>query len=403
MLTQIFTVSELNERIKSRIEGDLMLHNMWARGELTGVKNHFSGHRYFTLKDAASEIRCVLFRGNALGIGFELKDGQNVLVYGDVEVYRARGAVQINVRSVRLDAGIGERAREFERIKQKLFDEGLFAADRKRPLPKIPSRIGVVTSPDGAALRDVVRIIGSYPGKIILSPALVQGDGAADSVSRALKALRGLADVIIVCRGGGSAEDLWPFNQEPVARAIYECDVPVVSAIGHETDVTIADFVADVRAPTPTAAARMVVPDPADLHRHISEMERRMRRAAEASIDRQRGRLDYIERSLQGRRMYTLVSDHRQRLDYLSERLVNSEGQLTVSLRTRLDMAAGRLESVSPLATLKRGYAIARSPDGRLITCAADAGVGDPIELVYSDGALECRVESRKSGMFGSE
>lgn len=402
-MTQIFTVSELNERIRSRLDGDPMLHDMWARGELTGVKNHFSGHRYFTLKDSASEIRCVLFRGNALGLGFELKDGQNVLVYGDVDMYRARGAVQINARAVRLDSGIGERAREYEQIKQKLSAEGLFAAERKRPMPKIPSRIGVVTSPDGAALRDVLRIIGSFPAKVILSPALVQGDGAADSVARALKALRGLADVVIVCRGGGSAEDLWPFNQEAVARAIYECDVPVVSAIGHETDITIADFVADMRAPTPTAAARMVVPDPEALLHHLLDLERRMKRATEVSIDRQRGRLDYIERSLQGHRMYSLVSDHRQRLDYFSERLVYSEGLTIESLRTRLEMATGRLESVSPLATLRRGYAIARSSDGGLIIRAADVLIGDKVELVYGDGVLECRVEGRRGGIFGRE
>jgi len=232
------------------------LHDLWARGELSNYVYHRSGHRYFTLKDRDSQISCVLFRNNGVRLGFELKDGQNVIVYGDVGVYRPQGRVQLMAKGIRLDEGIGYRHLQLEALKKKLADEGLFSLEHKRSLPKYPERIGIVTSPQGAALRDVLRIIGPYPARIILSPAQVQGEGAAESIALAVRALQGRADVVIVCRGGGSTEDLWCFNSELVARAIFECDSPVISAVGHETDFTVADFVADVRAPTPTAQQR---------------------------------------------------------------------------------------------------------------------------------------------------
>ena len=220
---------------------------------------------YFTLKDRDSQVSCVLFKNQVSHLGFSLRDGQNVLVYGDVSVYRPQGRVQLVAQGIRLDEGLGFRHLQFESLKKKLEDEGLFAIERKRKLPKCPERIGIVTSLQGAALRDVLRIIGHYPARIILSAAQVQGDGAEESIASALHKLQGQADVVIVCRGGGSVEDLWCFNSEVVARAIYECDSPVISAVGHETDVTIADYVADVRAATPTAAAKMAVPDLGEL------------------------------------------------------------------------------------------------------------------------------------------
>ena len=391
-LTQIFTVSELTERIKERLDSDLRLHDLWARGELSNVVNHRSGHRYFTLKDKDSQLSCALFRNYGARLGFELKDGQNVQVFGDVEVYRPRGQVQLVVRGIRLDSGLGLRHQELERLKQKLAAEGLFDAERKRSLPKYPSRIGIVTSPDGAALRDVLSIIGSYPARIILSPAQVQGDGAPESISLAVKSLQGMADVVIVCRGGGSAEDLWGFNHEIVARAIFECDSPVISAIGHETDITIADFVADVRAPTPTAAAEMAVPDVAELKSHLGLVESRMVRSLWSSLERKQERLEYLQRSLSARRMYALLAEHRQRLDDLAEHLESAQRTRLDILKNRLALAESSLDSVSPLATLSRGYSIARSPDGRLILSAEDAAPGDVIELILADGKLKCKV-----------
>jgi exodeoxyribonuclease VII large subunit len=391
-LTQIFSVSELNERIKERVETDIRLHDLWARGELSNVVNHRSGHRYFTLKDRESQLSCALFRNHGARLGFELKDGLNVLIFGDVDVYRPRGQVQLIVRGIRLDSGLGFRHQELERLKQKLASEGLFDEGRKRALPKYPACIGIVTSPDGAALRDVLSIIGPYPARIILSPAQVQGDGAPDSIAWAIRSLQGKADVVIVCRGGGSAEDLWAFNHELVARAIFECDSPVISAIGHETDVTIADFVADVRAPTPTAAAEMAVPNPEELVGYLSQAKSRMVRAVWSILERKQERLEYIEHSLSARKMYALVAEGRQRLDDLAEHLESVQMAKLETLRNRLSLSQGRLDSVSPLATLSRGYAIARSSDGRLILRAEDAVSDEVIELILSDGRLKCRV-----------
>jgi exodeoxyribonuclease VII large subunit len=389
---QIFTVSELTERIKERVETDIRLHDLWARGELSNVVNHRSGHRYFTLKDRESQISCALFKNNGARLGFQLKDGLNVLIFGDVDVYRPRGQVQLIVRGIKLDSGVGFRHQELEMLKQKLAVEGLFDEERKRALPKYPGRIGIVTSPDGAALRDVLSIIGSYPARIILSPAQVQGDGAPESISTAIRSLQGRADVVIVCRGGGSAEDLWSFNHEMVARAIFECDCPVISAIGHETDITIADFVADVRAPTPTAAAKMVVPDPEELIAYLSQARSRMIRAMWLGLERKQERLEYIAHSLSARKMYALVSEGRQRLDDLAEDLESALLTVLKSKKSSLALAQSRLDSVSPLATLSRGYSISMSLEGRLISSAEDVVADDIIELILADGLLNCKV-----------
>lgn len=391
-MTQIFTVSELTGRIKERLDSDLRLHDLWAQGELSNVVNHRSGHRYFTIKDKDSQLSCALFRNYGTRLGFELKDGQNVQVFGDVEVYRPRGQIQLVVRGIRLDSGLGFRHQELERLKQRLAAEGLFDAERKRALPKYPSRIGIVTSPDGAALRDVLSIIGCYPARIILSSAQVQGDGAPESISLALKSLQGRADVVIVCRGGGSAEDLWSFNHEIVARAIFECDSPVISAIGHETDITIADFVADVRAPTPTAAAEMAVPDVVELKSHLALIESRMIRSLWSSLERKQERLEYLQRSLSARKMYALLAEHRQHLDDLAEHLEYAQRTKLETLKNRLALAESSLDSISPLATLSRGYSIARSQGGRLILSAEETAPGDVIELILADGKLKCKV-----------
>jgi len=395
-VSQIFTVAELNSRIRERLSGDPRLRDLWARGELSNVVNHRSGHSYFTLKDRDSQLSCVLFRSYALSLGFRLRDGQNVLVYGDVDVYRPRGQVQLVARGIKVDDGIGLRQRELELLKARLAEEGLFAAERKRRLPPYPERIGIVTSPDGAALRDVLKILGPYPARIILSPALVQGDLAANSVARALESLQGLTDVVIVCRGGGSVEDLWPFNSEVVARAIFRCDSPVVSAIGHETDVTIADFVADVRAPTPTAAAELVVPDLEALFGELHNVERRLVRSLETCLDRPRTRLSYLERTLTGRKMQSLALESRQRIDYLSESLACAEQELIEDKRRRVCVAEGQLSSVSPLATLSRGYALVRAADGSLLTRAEEARTGDRVSVVMAGGRLGCRVEDQE-------
>lgn len=396
ILTQIFTVTDLNERIRDRLENDPRLHDLWARGEVSNYVHHRSGHRYFTLKDRDSQISCVLFRNNGVRLGFELKDGQNVLVYGDVGVYRPQGKVQLMAKGIKLDEGIGFRHLQLEALKKKLADEGLFSVEHKRALPKYPERIGIVTSPHGAALRDVLRIIGQYPARIILSPAQVQGEDAPESIALAVRALQGRADVVIVCRGGGSTEDLWCFNSELVARAIFECDAPVISAVGHETDFTVADFVADVRAPTPTAAAEMAVPNIDELRSLLVLAKVKMTRSLWSGLERKEERLEYLERSISAQRMYSLTEEVRQRLDWLKKRLIAAEGERRTALESQLELMEGRLAAVGPLATLSRGYAIVRSPRG-LVLNAEDVRQGEILELILAKGRLLVKVVENRA------
>lgn len=395
-MNRVFNVSELNSRIRERLTTDLRLCDLWARGELSNVVNHRSGHRYFTLKDGDSQISCVLFRGHSGGLDFELENGQNVLVFGDVEFYRPRGQVQILVKAARRDSGLGGKYLELEMLKERLAVEGLFDAERKRSIPAYPACIGVVTSPDGAALRDVLRVLGSCPARIVISPASVQGESAPESIASAISALQGTADVIIVGRGGGSAEDLSPFNSEVVARAIYMSRSPIVSAVGHETDVTVADFVADVRAPTPSAAAEMVRPDVEGLRANLEEIEGRMRRSLSASLERRREKFLDLGRTLSARRMRGIVSEQRQSLDRMTDRLVSAEDRRIDLLSGRLELAAGKLDSLSPLLTLKRGYCIALTDRG-LARRASEVVAGELLELIFADGELLCRVIERKA------
>jgi len=390
-LTQIFTVTDLNQRIADRLENDPRLHDLWARGEISNYIHHRSGHRYFTLKDQGSSISCVLFKNNGLSLDFELKDGKNVMVFGDIAVYRPQGRVQLVARALKQDVGLGLRHLQLEALKKKLAAEGLFAQERKRALPLYPERIGIVTSPQGAALRDVLRTLGPYPAAIILSPAQVQGDGAEESVASAIMALRGRADVVIVCRGGGSTEDLWCFNSEIVARAIFACDVPVISAVGHETDVTIADYVADVRAATPTAAARMAAADVEQIKEDLRTAQVRIMRALWTNLERKEERLEYLKQNVSAKRMYSLARDSRQRLDILCQNLDAAQAEKMQRLKSRLELAKGRLLAVGPRATLQRGYAIARSDKG-LILQAQNVQPGEEIELILGKGRLRCRV-----------
>jgi exodeoxyribonuclease VII large subunit len=313
-----------------------------------------------------------------------------------VEFYRPRGQVQILVKAARRDSGLGDKHLELELLKERLAAEGLFDAERKRPIPAYPACIGVVTSPDGAALRDVLRVLGSCPARIVISPAQVQGESAPESIASAISALQGTADVIIVGRGGGSAEDLSPFNSELVARAIFRSRSPVVSAVGHETDVTIADFVADARAPTPSAAAEMVRPDVERLREGLSGIQARMARSLSANLDRRRARFADLSRALSGRRMRGIVSEERQNLDRISDRLISAEDRRVEVLSGRLELAAGKLDSLSPLSTLSRGYCIALTDRG-LARRASEVVAGELLELIFADGELLCRAIERKA------
>jgi len=390
-MVHIYSVSELCTRIQDRIAGDVRLHDVWARGELSNVVNHSSGHRYFTLKDSEAQISCVMFKRHAEELDFVLRNGMNVRVFGDVGFYKGRGNVQLQVRSISPDTGIGRSAMELESLRRRLTAEGLFSPERKRPLPRYPERIGIVTSMDGAALRDVIRSLGRYPARIILSPATVQGDAAAQSMISALRALRGRADVIILCRGGGSAEDLSPFNDEHLARAIAESDAPVISAVGHEVDVTVADLVADARASTPTAAAKLAVPDVREIEQLLRNMEDQMTWAIDSHLERIRSRLDYLSRGIEARKMYAILEMRKLRLRDISRRLLDAERSIVDSRARRLEIARARLDSASPLAVLSRGYTMVVGSAG-VVCHAVDLAVGEEIRLVFSDGEACCNV-----------
>ncbi len=396
---QLLTVSQLNTYLRDLLDADDLLRDVWVEGEISSFNRHFSGHCYFTLKEGDAQIGAVMWKSTVARLAALPANGEAVLAHGRVAFYEVRGQVQLYVDMLR-PAGIGLLQAQFERLKERLAAEGLFDPSRKRPLPLLPHRIGIVTSPTGAALQDVLNILRRrYPlAEVVFAPCRVQGAGAADTIINALYALYETnVDVIIVARGGGAAEDLWTFNDEQVARAVFASPVPVVSGVGHETDTTIIDFVADVRAPTPSAAAELVSPDIANLIDDIVQMRTRLDAAmtqrlatARETVARLKLRLDL--RSPEGR-----IRRDRQRIDELIRRAATTiERRLTLA-HARLDGARGRLEALSPLATLERGYAVVHSSHGTLITDASQAAPDDRIEIIVRRGRFRARVEPSES------
>jgi exodeoxyribonuclease VII large subunit len=435
----VYTVSRLNREARGLVEGSL--GSIWLEGEVSNFARPGSGHWYFSLKDDAAQVRCAMFRQRNAGLGMVPKDGMQVLVRARASVYEARGEFQLIVDHLE-ESGEGELRRRFERLKRQLAAEGLFDSARKRPLPRLPRRIGVVTSATGAALRDILQVLrrrfAAVP--VVLYPVPVQGAGSAAQIAAAiaLASARAEVDVLVVGRGGGSLEDLWSFNEEVVARAIVGCAIPVVSAVGHEVDVTIADLAADVRAPTPSAAAELIVPDAAEWLRSLAAAEQRLagawRRRLLAwrdgldwaagrlaqlhparAVERQQQRLDDLDlrlgqavrtrlsvagHRLAARRAELLGLSPRARLSHLGQRLAVLQARLSPALAARLELARSRflgtaraLHAVSPLATLERGYAIAlRLPDGAILTASAQAPAGTDVELRLSKGRLRARV-----------
>ncbi|MEW6721339.1 MAG: exodeoxyribonuclease VII large subunit [Thermodesulfobacteriota bacterium] len=439
LFEEVLTVTELTARIKRALESSFRL--VRVEGEVSNYKLYeASGHRYFSLKDEGAQIRVVLFRGNERNVYGEVRDGQSVVVTGSLGVYEKKGEYQLYARSVEV-RGIGNLLVELERRKRKLADEGLFDPERKRPLPPFPRRIGIVTSRHGAALRDMLRVARSrFPGvSIVLAPALVQGEGAAADISAALDAMYrfGAADAILCGRGGGTIEDLWAFNEEAVVRALVRSPVPTISAVGHETDFTLADLAADHRAPTPTAAAQMAVPDRVELLERVAALVLRVRRAdthhREAARKEWRiaaGKLSDPRPLLQGKR-YALgeqeallaesarsaVREHRERVERLSASVRIHSPRAWVSarrgeaavlraravsaidagkrrLRARLDLLSGKLAALDPRAVLTRGYSIAIDrATGRAVRSVSDVRPGGPLDIQVSDGTFGAIVE----------
>ena len=390
------TISELNEIIKGTLESQL--DAVWVVGEISNLRVPPSGHCYFTLKDEKSQIAAVMFRRQGATLRFAPENGMEVLCFGRVSLYSVRGDLQLYVESME-PRGQGALYLAFEQLKQKLALEGLFAPERKRPLPFLPAAIGIVTSDKGAALYDMLRIIGDrFPDRrIVIRPVKVQGEGAAQEIAAAIAELdrSGDVEVVIVGRGGGSLEDLWAFNEEIVARAIFASTVPVISAVGHEIDFTIADFVADQRAPTPTAAAEMVVPRKADLEEQIVGLQGALLRGTQIKLEMAKETLRGLVKRLSdpGRKL----RENQQRLDELSVDLSRRFQERLRQLRDRLAHGIGRLDALSPLAVLDRGYSITHKlPEEGIVKDAGLLSLGDRLRVTFAKGKALCRVEGKE-------
>ncbi len=441
---KIWTVSELTREIRFTLEKTF--GSIWVEGEISNLRRPDSGHVYFTIKDAGAQLAAVLFRDNARDLGFEISDGQQVVALGEISVYEPRGQYQIICRRL-LPKGLGALQAQFEALKRKLDAEGLFAATRKKPIPPFPEHIGIVTSPTGAAIRDILNIINRrYPNiHIVIYPVRVQGEGAAEEISEAIDQLNALSssevltlDVIIVTRGGGSLEDLWAFNEEIVARAIASSKIPIISAVGHEIDFTIADFVADLRAPTPSAAAELVVKQRLELIETIGQLQNRLARGLRHELTELRHRVEQATVSYAFRQPENLITQYRQRVDHTTdqmrqrtEHLLAITRELVKSLNGRIqkqnpdaviaeklvrvselkartdrlahtalvsqfdhrDQLAKRLDALSHKSTLRRGYSITRLTDGRIVKTVKTVKSGDHLRTAVSDGEFGSVVE----------
>lgn len=396
-----YTPTQLNQYIKGRMDTDPILSKMLVRGELSNYKMYPSGHHYFSLKDSEGTVRCVMFRGSAAALRFRPENGMQVIAAGRVSVFPRDGQYQLYCDRLTPE-GAGELAVAFEQLKKKLAAEGLFDPARKKPLPRFPQKIALVTSVAGAAVRDMIRILGvRYPlAEVILVPVLVQGEGAAQDIAAALDLVNEnrLSDIIITGRGGGSMEDLWAFNEECVARAISRSQIPVISAVGHEPDVTIADFVADVRASTPSNAAELAVPDQNDLYTRLGSVQEYLRKTAAGMLGAHRQRLTFLAQNpaLQNPERY--FEGKRLLLDYQSQALTHALEQYVNQRRERLGRLAASLEAMSPLKVLGRGYTIAQTTQGQVVASVRQLVPGDLVHLKWSDGAASCRVEEIKTG-----
>ncbi len=382
------TVTELNQYMKNKVAEDEFLQNVYIKGEISNFKNHYTGHMYFTLKDENCLIKCIMFKSYAERMKFMPKDGMKVVVFGTVAVFERDGVYQIYCKAMKED-GIGDLYTAYNELKEKLEKEGLFDIKYKKDIPFMPKRIGVLTSKTGAVIRDIINVsTRRNPNVYIrLLPVPVQGEGAGEKIAKAIELMneQNLADVIIVARGGGSLEDLWPFNEEIVARAIFNSELPVISAVGHETDFTIADFVADLRAPTPSAAAELAVPEISKVEEMITSYQNRYRLALKKKIEYMKLRYEKCMQSRVYKEPMQGINEKYQVLDIYIKSIINSVNhKITVSRKDFMNMVM-KLDTLSPLKTLGRGYSII-SKNGKMIKSVKDLKVGDKVELKLSDG-----------------
>ena len=403
-MQKVYSVGQINTYIRNMFTQDFVLNRVSVRGEISNLKYHSSGHIYFTLKDAAAAIACVMFAGARGGLAFRMSNGQQVVVDGAVNVYERDGKYQLYATKIRQD-GAGELYEKFLELKEELEEMGMFAPEYKQPIPKFVRRLGVVTAPTGAAIRDIINIATRRnPGiRIILYPAKVQGEGAAESVAAGLAALDALGvDVIIVGRGGGSIEDLWAFNDETVARAIFSCHTPVISAVGHETDTTIADFVADLRAPTPSAAAELAVADVTAWLQALDEDALQLQRIMQRMIKDARSRLRECELRMRYAKPQQRLMQQKQRLDEYEERLRRAMQSLLEQTRHQLALIEERLRRLSPYEKLESGYGCILTEDGRRIRSVSQVAPGEVVQIYLADGRMTARIQEVKESKVDS-
>ncbi len=399
METHIFGVTEVNERIKLLLDNEPILQNVQVQGELSNYKMYPSGHHYFTLKDAEGALRCVMFRGDAGSLRFQPQNGMQVIASGRVTVFPKDGQYQLYCSRL-IPEGVGDLHVAFEQLKDKLLREGLFDQGRKQELPKFPARIALITSPAGAAVRDMLRILGArWPvSQIRILPVRVQGQGSAEEIAAAIRWCnwQKAADLIITGRGGGSMEDLWAFNEEVVARAIDESRIPVISAVGHEPDVTIADFVADLRAATPSNGAELAVPDQNEIYGVLLHQKQRMETAIRRRLERDRKLVQQLAESRIMTEPGAYFQNKRMLLDYQAQQLTYGLERTVAIQRQKLSAFAAALDAMSPLKVLSRGYAIAKTEENKVLTSAEDCQLGERLTLRLAQGSLRCCVEEKR-------
>lgn len=395
---RIATVSQINNYIKALLEQVPVIQNIWIKGEISNLKMHSSGHIYLTLKDEHSVIKAVMFKGAAYNLTFNPKDGMMVLALGRIAVYEAGGQYQLYIENMEAE-GTGDLYAQFEALKKKLGEEGLFDESRKKPIPRFPECVGIATSPTGAAVRDMINVIKRrYPViKVILYPCLVQGDGAGKSIVKAIEYFneKKNVDVIIIGRGGGSIEDLWAFNEEETARAAFNSKIPVISAVGHETDFTICDFTSDLRAPTPSAAAELAVPDIVELKNMLYTSTARMSALLKQKLDTGKKQFELLSARTSIANFDRFLLDLEQNIDRAEEELIKAFKNKTDIENKKFEALLGKLSALSPLAVFERGFCSAQK-NGKTISSTRDVTVGDNITLRLTDGELECSVLERK-------
>lgn len=395
MNEKVYSVTELNAKIKSLIEGDKEFDGIYVRGELSNYKIYPSGHHYFTIKDKEATLRCVMFKSSAVKIRFRPENGMQVIAFGRIAVYPRDGAYQLYCGSITPD-GVGDLYLAFEQLRDRLFKEGLFNKELKKPIPPYPERIALVTSSAGAAVRDMIRVLRHrFPiAKVILLPVRVQGVEAPPEIVSAIRYANRwkIAELMIVGRGGGSIEDLWAFNDERVARAIFESEIPVISAVGHEPDVTIADYVADLRAATPSNGAELAVPDKTKLGEILSTSQKRMASALSRKLEACRDALSKLSENRELKSPLAYIEDKRLRLDYDAEHLALGAYDIVSRRKNRFSALAAGLDAMSPLKVLGRGYCVASGADGAVVRSVAQLKKGDELTLRLPDGAARCEL-----------